>query len=294
MTAYGGKSPTAYYTSYSRALCSYVNNGFFSRDLDADDIAFIEHVRERGSVPCGSLGFLVPTQCTHSDDVLHRVVLEEEVEFWRLPYAVNQSIARRHGPVVRPPPQAPGSTPHAQSIKQNREDLKAAREAAEQAARDRQLEQLRRDVEWERAAPPPFGRVEDRHYVPQWKVDTERRSQIISRGREKLRARKISAKKRSESVRAAAAARRAQETAALQAQAAARETAALQAARRALDVLGQEGELLRSKIVSVMRSYYPQPTTIETLMRDLSLRPIDKAFLIDCLEVLFRTGQVRR
>lgn len=39
--------------------------------------------------------------------------------------------------------------------------------------KDRQLEQLRRDIEWEKASrPPPFGRVDqDGHYIPQWKVD---------------------------------------------------------------------------------------------------------------------------
>lgn len=166
-----------YYTSYSRALTKYVSSGFFARDLDADDFAFIEHVRERRTVCCGSLAQLTPTACTYSDDVFSRVALIEEMDFWRRPYPVDQIAVRRHGPLPRSPRQASGCTPAALKRKQDRELAIAARAAeyaeAQSRAKERQLEQLRRDVEWEKSEPKPrvFGRVKGRHYIPQWRVD---------------------------------------------------------------------------------------------------------------------------
>ena len=164
---------TAYYRSYNRALTKYVTNGFFARDLDADDFAFIERVRERGCVPCGSLAWPAATPCTHSDDVIHRVALIEEMEFWQQPYQVDLQVARRSGPVAPAPPRPVGMTPDGIKRKQNR-DLKMAALAEEKRrAEEKQCEQLRRDIEWERAAPKtaPFGKVNGRHFVPQWKVD---------------------------------------------------------------------------------------------------------------------------
>jgi hypothetical protein len=178
---------TTYYTSYSRALLSYANNGFFARDLDADDHAFIEGVRERGSIACGSLADPTPTQCTHSDDVIHRTSLLEEEEFWRLPYTVDTSIGRRFGPTRPPTARAPGTTPHAEQLRKNRE--LAAKALAEEHQRlvDRQIEQLRRDIEWERAS-APFGRVVDRHFVPQWKLDDAKAEKV---SRQKARAKQV-------------------------------------------------------------------------------------------------------
>jgi hypothetical protein len=161
---------TTYYRSYNRALLKYVNNGFFARDLDADDVAFIEQIRERGCVPCGSLAHLAPTHCTHSDDVVHRSALIEEMDFWRSPYAVDKEIVRRSGPVLRKPRPLPGTTPHAEQLRKNRELLAAAQAEEHQRLVHKQIEQLLRDIEWERAS-APFGRVVNRHYVPQWQLD---------------------------------------------------------------------------------------------------------------------------
>lgn len=173
--------PDVYYRSYSRALISYANSGFFSRDLDADDVAFIEQVRESGRLRCGSLANLAPTDCTYSDDVISRVALIEEMEFWHLPYQIDQRIPRRQGPVIRPKPTPAGSTPAAIGRRERRELLEAARAAAFAEAAAKQAELLRRDIEWENAAPLPFGKVEGRHYVPQWKVDEQRRRGKVDR-----------------------------------------------------------------------------------------------------------------
>jgi hypothetical protein len=171
---------TTYYRSYNRALLKYVNNGFFARDLDADDVAFIEQIRERGCVPCGSLAHLTPTNCTHSDDVVHRSALIEEMDFWRSPYAIDKEIVRRSGPVMRKPRPVPGTTPHAEQLRKNRELLAAAQAEEHQRLVHKQLEQLRRDIEWERAS-APFGSVVDRHYVPQWKLDEHAEAKAAKR-----------------------------------------------------------------------------------------------------------------
>jgi hypothetical protein len=167
----------AYYTSYSRALLKYANNGFFARDLDADDHAFLERVRECRVLPCGSLAEPAVTACTYSDSVIRRIALAEEMEFWQQPYQIDKIVVRRHGPIARRPRRPVGSTPDALARAERRkrnEELAAAERAAElQRLEDRRREQLRRDIEWEKAAPksPPFGKVKDRHFVPQWKVN---------------------------------------------------------------------------------------------------------------------------
>ncbi len=165
---------TEFRAPYLKALHSYVVNGFFARDLDAEDWAFIERVRERGCVPSGSLAQLAPTPCTFSDDVIPRVALIEEMDFWQQPYAVDKITVRRSGPVPKPQRQLPGTTPEAIARKERREMLAEARAAEERRAEERRIEQLRRDIEWEKAAPPKlvFGKVDKkRRYIPQWKVD---------------------------------------------------------------------------------------------------------------------------
>ena len=122
-----------YYRTYTRALRSYVNSGFFSRDLDADDVAFIERVRERGAVPCGSLAHPAPTPCTYSDDVIARTALIEEMEFWHQPYRVDHGVARRLGPTIRPPARPSGSTPEAE--RESSDSLSGMEGAAERPSR---------------------------------------------------------------------------------------------------------------------------------------------------------------
>jgi hypothetical protein len=165
---------SAYYQTYGRALHKYVTNGFFTRDLDADDWAFIEGIREHGRVACGSLGLPAPTHCTHSDDVLHRPSLEEEHEFWRAPSDLYAAALRRVGPVVKTLPRAAGATPgaikRAQAAVHNRkvraEMEKAMAEEWRRANRqqlDRAEQMARDDAEWEAAAPTKdFNGLSDR------------------------------------------------------------------------------------------------------------------------------------
>ena len=165
---------TTYYRSYNRALLKYVNNGFFARDLDADDFAFIERVRERGCVPCGSLAQLAPTSCTFSDNVISRVALIEEMDFWQQPYQVDHAVVRRPGPIIKQPPRPVGLTPDAIKRNERRAAMAAARDEEVRRAEEKQREQLRRDIEWERAAPKtaPFGGIDDRRrFIPQWKIN---------------------------------------------------------------------------------------------------------------------------
>jgi hypothetical protein len=250
-------SATTYYGSFSRALIKYVNNGFFARDLDADDFAFIERVRERGAVPCGSLAQTVPTPCTYSDDVIQRIPLAEELEFWRQPYQVDRIAVRRLGPIVRSPPRPVGSTPDAIKRKLDRE-LKATAYAEEQRrADDRRIEQLRRDIEWEKAAPPKryFGRVDGRHYVPRWKVDEqkgEKRSERWARLREEAKQRKLSRE----------------------------QAAALKAAK----------ESLKDNILSAVRAAR-QVVTLEVLMA--AVRCDDKDFVVCCADELIHEGKLQ-
>jgi hypothetical protein len=67
-----------YRTSLSRHLHNVVVNGFWQRDLDADDHEFLEYVRARG-IANGSL----PNT---------GVVLLEELAFWHLPYTIAPDI----------------------------------------------------------------------------------------------------------------------------------------------------------------------------------------------------------
>jgi len=60
-----------YTPTFQRALAYYASNGFTSRALDADDIAFIEHIRETGHVASGSL--------TYGGSY-------EEINFWLTPW----------------------------------------------------------------------------------------------------------------------------------------------------------------------------------------------------------------
>jgi hypothetical protein len=167
---------TPYYKpTFYRHLNHLVINGFYARDLDADDHAFIEGVKTRG-IANGSL----PNSSA---------VLIEELGFWHLPYAVAPGIERRVG---RPPPiketpeqrelrQARVSRWHAQRTirKQEREIAAAelAREEREQAEaiRRRKVREIITDAEWDAAAPveAPFGAVVDGKYVPEWKLEEQ-------------------------------------------------------------------------------------------------------------------------
>lgn len=154
-----------------------VNNGFWARYLDADDLDFLEYVKKRG-VANGDV------QSTTS-------VLLEELEFWRTPYTVAPDVVRRIG---RPPRSPNVETPEQRELRLARTSAWHARRAlrrAEKEIADKELERERiewevadkrrrlRDLigdrEWDEAAPVKraFGKTHKRHYVPQWKLDEE-------------------------------------------------------------------------------------------------------------------------
>jgi hypothetical protein len=163
-----------YRSPYAKHLHNIVVNGFWERDLDADDHEFLEYVRARG-IANGSL----PNTS---------VVLLEELEFWHLPYSIAPGVERRVGPrprEVETPEQrklrkARTAAWHARrEIRKHERAIAAvelAREQAEwkEANRNRRIRELISDLEWEAAAPPrkaKFGTTIDRHHVPQWKLD---------------------------------------------------------------------------------------------------------------------------
>ena len=164
-----------HHSPFHKHLHSLVINGFFTRDLDADDHAFLEQVRTRG---------IANGELPRSE-----WVSIEELEFWHMPYPVQPGIARKHGPIDR--------TAETDERRQARE-IRAAYWRARAAVRDQdkkiaaaELERERReyreaqrqrlqhqavsDYEWEAADPKNrrFGTVVERHYVPQWKIDED-------------------------------------------------------------------------------------------------------------------------
>lgn len=179
-----------YRRTYDRAIWSFLNNGFLGRDLDADDIAFIETIREHGCIACGSLAEPTPTHCTYSDDVIHRVALLEEMDFWESPYALDGDIVRRSGPLRRPLARPYGATPYAEKRKRDilaRKEMQAILEAEQKAWEEqrikRELQRRQADIDWEKAAPKrkrkrKFGDVRHRHYIPQWRVEEEHEEKL--------------------------------------------------------------------------------------------------------------------
>jgi hypothetical protein len=299
-----------YYRSYSRALLKYVNNGFFARDLDADDHAFIETVRERRCLPCGSLGDPAVTACTYSDDVIRRISLLEEMEFWQQPYQIDDKIViRRHGPVARTPTRPAGSTPNAEKRKRDQELAAAERAAELRQIDERRAEQLRRDIEWEKAAPErklKFGRIKDRHYIPQWKVDEIEAEEAVKQRERDLVAAEV-AKLRLEAEREAER-QRAQEVV-IDAQIAAKlhrvaVDAELRKRREQHEAAQRLAQLqtppqqendervaqLQNRILVIMNGTYPQLVTIEQLLAATGCE--DKEFLLHCADDLVRSGKL--
>jgi hypothetical protein len=304
---------SCYYTSYHRALIKYVNNGFFSRDLDADDIAFIEQIRERGYVACGSLGLPVPTQCTYSDDVVHRIGLEEETEFWKRPYPVDQIVVRRSGPVRQTPTRLGGQTPGAIRLRERR--ALVAKERADEAQRllDRQIEQIRRDIEWEKAQPRKIGRVVKRHYVPQWKIDDDaftanEKKRARARARAKTLRDEKASRLRTKQMRAEQQERRrilAEHRATLERLRqmeprpapieppldARRDENSLDAMVRREHIKGQI-EHINGRIVAILRDAFPNMVTLDALF--LAMPDVDRELVIQCAEEMTGNGRIKK
>lgn len=194
--------PEFYRPPFLKHLHNLAISGFYARDLDADDHAFLEYVRERG-IANGDL----PRTCT---------VLVEELDFWSFPYSIDRAVSRRAGPV----PLRSKETPEQRAIREARRAEWLARKAVREhdkavaeaevererqewlAARDRRkMREMLSDAEWEAADPAriKFGKVVDRHYVPQWKVNEDKKKQRTGLRRrwfrivKKLRKKKIEA-----------------------------------------------------------------------------------------------------
>ena len=105
-----------YRPTFSRALNSYVINGFFARELEADDFEFLEQVKLRGiangSVPSYSAG------------------TEEELAYWQLPYEMDTSVPQRFGPVET---RGVGETPEQREQRRAAWRAKIARRDADKA-----------------------------------------------------------------------------------------------------------------------------------------------------------------
>ena len=180
-----------YTKTAARAMTWYVSNGFFARDLDADDWQFVEHVRS-----CGIANGQEPSANSF---------LLEEQEYWAYPYSVDHSVTRRVGP-IKPVVYLPDPDAAARRAKRiaNKRSLEQARAEAqaewdEQQARlayereQRLLRTMEADLLWEnehsRASnlndDESFAPSEDyvqryrssrysfdlpaRHYVPEWR-----------------------------------------------------------------------------------------------------------------------------
>jgi hypothetical protein len=194
--------PDLYTPTFRRALFSYVNNGFFARGLDADDIAFIEGVRERGSIACGTLGQLEPNA------VAHGPVLAEELDFWENRWGVEPEVERvfaqprwqstyhSHDEYLKAVARRRALREHEKKISAEElaREQRAWNEQQKQLAKERDQRQMRMaqaDIEWEKAHPTKVKNYKnlapyepsitsekkitrsERHYVPQWKRDEE-------------------------------------------------------------------------------------------------------------------------
>ena len=281
-----------YRRSFSRHLHSLVVNGFYAPDLDADDHAFLEQVRERGTAN-GTL----PGSNT---------VLIEELEFWHVPYAVDNSVARRAGPpsprVFETPEEHEARKARWRAQREIREQEKAIaaaemeRERCEwQAAQEtRKLRALMADAEWEAAAPRKrkFGKVRGRHYVPQWKFDDQREA-VIARATtdESMRALKLFklAEERLKEERKKAGLEQA------------RRRRVIEEARETVRVLDRlvtppvyDAHSLKRQILTLVRSTGMTSLvwTHETLMRSTGC--YDREFLETCLNEMMRDGLLRK
>jgi hypothetical protein len=184
---------TTYRPKFQRHLWSLAVNGFYARDLDADDFALLEQIRECGNVACGSLGDLDVTPALYNFENRPRSgrVLDEELSFWNAPWAVELGVPRRVGtgriaPQLDPVLQAKWAARAAKrkadrdAAKMQREQMhveamtawKAKRRAMEYERQQRMLQTMLSDIEWEQAAPSnkTMLKKSDRHYGPEWKL----------------------------------------------------------------------------------------------------------------------------
>jgi hypothetical protein len=198
-----------YRPSFERHRHSLVINGFYTRELDADDFAFLEYVKRRG-VANGSL----PSS---------NVVLLEELQFWHLPYTVMPRVERQIGRAprlvdhddYRAMKRAKRDAWHAQRLIREQQKAIAAAELEreqrewDEAQQKRKARELISDAEWEAAAPhkAAFGKTVNRHYVPKWKLDELHRVKTEARA---VSVAKAARRRHQQEVREAAVAARVQ------------------------------------------------------------------------------------
>lgn len=175
--------PLAFYTpKFYRHLHHVVINGFFARDLDADDFAFIERVRERGNVGCGSLAY---STIAAPADVFNcgRPVLDEELHYWISPFSeapVNyikplnlRPLLRHEDPIKRAEILAQRKRDQeiqAAELESERQKWQARQAKLETEAAQRRKRWNREELDWEIPERP-------RHYRPHW----QREPLIIAR-----------------------------------------------------------------------------------------------------------------
>lgn len=154
--------PDVYTPTFRRALFNYVNNGFFARGLDADDHAFLEHVRE-----CGSANGQVPSEYAFGG-------FSEEMDFWTHPFStepfpVQHEIFLRRSPFLSDEQRRAKQEKRARDKALMAAELEREQREWEQTQRERQaklLQTILDDVEWEKANPR---KPKSRFYVPEWK-----------------------------------------------------------------------------------------------------------------------------
>jgi hypothetical protein len=243
--------PFVYRPPFLKHLHNLVINGFYARDLDADDHEFLEYVKVHG-IANGSL----PST---------NVVLLEELEFWNWPYTIAPDVERRIGPRSRPVATveeramrlARQRAWHARRVIRENEAAIAAAEMErehrewEKVRKKRELRELLASVEWDAAAPgskATFGKTVARHHVPQWKLD-ERRGKNRTGPSRSGKARKM---RHERAIEAALLHEQAQaQERALEAQARASEALRLQ--EQALQQAHEQARARREKIIAEAR-----------------------------------------
>jgi hypothetical protein len=297
---------------FLKHLHNLVINGFYTRDLDADDFAFLEYVRHHG--------------CANGSLPGAGAVLLEELEFWNGPYTIAPDVDRHLGKRPRPVMTAEQrafrkarySEWHARRVLRANEraiaetELERERCEWEKKNQKRKMRELLSDAEWDAAAPreAPFGVTVHRHHVPQWKLDEQHRAKSETRlrplnvkmlkreRREKERQAELQRKEESMRERNEAIARSAAEAQEYirreKIMAEARETIARtsQIQRPDPPALYPTDQLLYSAIHMLIRGTGTYVWTIDEIMRSINCH--DEARVRACLDQMVRCGNVRQ
>src|SRR5262245_15685433 len=193
-----------YKPSFQRHMWSLEASGFYTRGLDADDVAFIENIRTHGRISSNSLGDLFSNRESFEFSG-PRPALAEEAAFWESPWEIEPDVERRLGtgkpkPVIdeveraywakRKQQEAARRAENKRILEEERKRVDAEwQEQQEALAKEREkrlLQTMQADLEWEAAHPrinhdgdslyvnpdPPrrmLNGLPERHYVPEWK-----------------------------------------------------------------------------------------------------------------------------